>query len=74
MVSSPSPPYSILFIRPNSPTADDRCAILLEVDAENRERRIQLKKEKGRIQEAQCWLEGLTRDDPNVMTNHSFSE
>lgn len=74
MVSSPSPSYSILFIHLNSPIADDRCAALLEVDTENRERRIRLKKKKGRMEEAQSWLEGLTRDDPNVMTNHSFSE
>jgi hypothetical protein len=46
--------------------------VLLEVDAENRERRIQLKKEKARIQEAQTWLEGLTRDDHNVMANPPF--
>jgi hypothetical protein len=55
-----------------SSAADERCAILLEVDAENRERRLQLKKEKARIQEAKSWLEGLTRDEPDVTANNPF--
>ena len=34
--------------------------MLLEVDAENQEKRLQLKKEKETLQKAQDWLEGLT--------------
>ena len=36
--------------------------MLLEVNAENKEKRLQLKKEKETLQKAQDWLEGLTED------------
>lgn len=40
--------------------------MLLEIDTLDRERRIQLEKEKGVIREAQNWLEGLTKDVPDT--------
>ena len=42
--------------------ANERLAILLEVDAENQEKRLQLKKEKDLLRKAQEWLEGLTEN------------
>lgn len=44
------------------PDANERFTMLLEVDAENQEKRLQLKKEKETLQKAQDWLEGLTGD------------
>ncbi len=42
--------------------ANERFAMLLEVDAENQEKRLQLKKEKELLGKAQEWLEGLTKN------------
>ena len=46
----------------NGCAANERFAILLEVDAENQEKRLQLKKEKDLLRKAQEWLEGLTEN------------
>lgn len=54
------------FVVTNLYTANERCAILLEVDNENQVRRIQLKKEKGTITEAQIWLGRLVDGGTNV--------
>lgn len=62
----------ILFVRSDRVTADERCAALLEVDPENRERRNQLKKEKERIQRAQTELEKLTCDESAMMVDDPF--
>lgn len=40
--------------------------MLLEIDVEDRERRVRLDKEKAVIGEAQAWLEGLTKDIPGM--------
>lgn len=47
--------------------ANERCAVLLAMDRESQERRVQLMKEKAVIVEAQDWLEGLTKDADNVL-------
>ena len=52
-------PLSLVTIS-NLSIAHERFAMLLEVDAENQEKRLQLKKEKQTLQKAQEWLEGLT--------------
>lgn len=74
MVGPLNPSYFDFLLKPDFSAAHDRCADLLEVDTENRERRIQLKREKQRIQEAQSWLESLCRDDPNLLADPPFSE
>lgn len=71
-VSSAPFPQCVLFIRPDRVAADERCAVLLEVDPENRERRNQLKKEKERLQRAQTELESLTCDDSAMMVDDPF--
>lgn len=73
MVSPLSLSYFIFSINSNIPAADERCAALLEVDPEHRERRNQLKKEKERIQEAKRSLENLTHDDYNMIVDDPFS-
>ena len=72
MVSPPPFTHPIRFVRPDSFAANERCAALLEVDPENRERRNQLKKEKERIQRAQTELENLTCDDSAMMVDDPF--
>ncbi|MCJ1463834.1 hypothetical protein MMC07_002443 [Pseudocyphellaria aurata] len=49
------------------PDANERCTVLLAMDRESQERRVQLMKEKAVIVEAQDWLEGLTEDADNVL-------
>lgn len=53
--------------------ANTRCTVLLAVDQESQERRIQLVKEKAVIGEAQDWLEGLTKDAENVVATGLLS-
>lgn len=55
------------------PDANTRCTVLLAVDQESQERRIQLVKEKAVIGEAQDWLEGLTKDAENVVATGLLS-
>ena len=57
-----SPSSLSLEIITNRVTANGRFAMLLEVDAENQEKRLQLKKEKELLRKAQEWLKGLTED------------
>ena len=57
----------------NQSKADDRCAMLLEIDIEDRERRAQLEKEKAVIREAQDWLEGLTKDVSDTISAGSMA-
>lgn len=64
--------HSSFSVRSDKVTADERCAVLLEVDPENRERRNQLKKEKERIQRAQRELENLTCDESAMMIDDPF--
>lgn len=52
--------------------ANERCTILLAVDRESQERRVQLMKEKAVIGEAQAWLEGLTNSAGVVVPRNPF--
>jgi len=46
--------------------ANERCAILLAVDPQIEERRLQLRKEQASLQKACEWLQTLTKDVPGI--------
>lgn len=61
------PPFKISIDRFQ---ANERCAILLEVDPENQARRLQLKKEKAKFEKVRDRLVGLTRYPSDEMPSN----